>query len=131
MQEERLTVSASELLGQKRSLMLHVNRLSKRQRIRCALIVATMLAATAGSAVAHPLGNFTINHFARIEIGPQRIAIHYVIDMAEIPAFQELQKIDSDGDGSPSADEINAYAEQAGARLADGITLTVDGVPLH
>ena len=90
-----------------------------------------MLAVTAGSAVAHPLGNFTINHFARIEVGPQRIAIHYVIDMAEIPAFQELQRIDSDGDGSPSADEINAYAEQTGARLADGIALTVDGTPLH
>jgi len=90
-----------------------------------------MLAVTAGSAAAHPLGNFTINHFARIEAGPQRIAIHYVIDMAEIPAFQELQKIDSDGDGSPSADEINAYAEQTGARLADGIVITVDGAPLH
>ena len=111
--------------------MLHANRISKRKRIKCALIVATMLAVTAGSAAAHPLGNFTINHFARIEAGPQRIAIHYVIDMAEIPAFQELQKIDSDGDGSPSADEINAYAEQAGARLADGIALTVDGAPLH
>jgi ABC-type nickel/cobalt efflux system permease component RcnA len=82
--------------------------------------------ASASTVFAHPLGNFTINHFARIEPGPQRIAIRYVIDMAEIPAFQELQKIDTDGDGSQSAAELSAYALQASAILAKGILLNVD-----
>ncbi|HNG34551.1 MAG TPA: hypothetical protein PK012_33050, partial [Blastocatellia bacterium] len=40
------------------------------------------------SAVAHPLGNFTINHFARIETGSDRAKIRYVVDLAEVPTFQ-------------------------------------------
>lgn len=40
------------------------------------------------SATAHPLGNFTINHLARIDAGGDRLRIHYVLDIAEIPTFQ-------------------------------------------
>src|ERR1044071_6038006 len=76
-----------------------------------AMTVIVIIAATE----AHPLGNFTINHFARIEPGAHRIAMHYVIDMAEIPAFEELQKISRDA--SPSDDEMAAYARQLAQRL--------------
>ena len=55
----------------------------------------------ASVASAHPLGNFTINHFARLEVGTERISIHYVVDMAEIPTFQTLQAADTDADGYP------------------------------
>ena len=37
---------------------------------------------------AHPLGNFTINHYAGIRVEPDRILLDVVIDEAEIPAFQ-------------------------------------------
>jgi len=42
-------------------------------------------------AFAHPLGNFTINHYAGLQIKPDSIAVDLVIDMAEIPAFQEIR----------------------------------------
>ncbi len=101
---------------------------------RASVLAATLTLLFAASlASAHPLGNFTINHFARIEVGSDRIAIHYVIDMAEIPAFQELQKIKASGDSEPSVEQLKAYAEQAAAKLVEGILLEVDGsqVPLN
>lgn len=84
------------------------------------------------SATAHPLGNFTINHFARIATGTDRVRVHYVIDMAEIPTFQELQTIDTDHDGKPSNAELDAYAARLAAQYASSLLLTIDGarIPL-
>lgn len=82
-------------------------------------------------AIAHPLGNFTINHFARIELESDRVSLHYVVDMAEIPTFQELQAADADRDGTPSTAELNAYLERVTPQYADGIVLTVDGTRLR
>src|ERR1051325_5781663 len=82
----------------------------------------------ASFALAHPLGNFTINHFTRIEVGNDRVNLHSVIDMAEIPAFQELQKIDTDGDGKASTEELDAYLNHASVQWANSMLLTVDDV---
>ena len=62
-------------------------------------------------ASAHPLGNFTVNRFSRIEVAGPRIYVRYVLDLAEIPTFQ-AGKIDA-----PS------YAR----RIARGAHLTVNG----
>jgi tetratricopeptide (TPR) repeat protein len=47
------------------------------------------------TAAAHPLGNFTINHYAGLQVARDGVAIDYVLDMAEIPAFQERTKLDT------------------------------------
>jgi nickel/cobalt transporter (NicO) family protein len=39
-------------------------------------------------ASAHPLGNFTINRFARVEVAGDRLYVRYVVDLAEIPTLQ-------------------------------------------
>ena len=53
------------------------------------LVAAGALAlATGGTASAHPLGNFTINHYAGIELAGDRVYVRYVLDLAEIPTFQ-------------------------------------------
>jgi nickel/cobalt exporter len=65
------------------------------------------------AASAHPLGNFTINRFSRIEVSGHRLYVVYVLDMAEIPTFQ-AGHIDA-----------RAYAR----RIAHGAELTVDGKP--
>ena len=49
--------------------------------------------------LAHPLGNFTINHYTGLRIGSDAIALAVVIDPAEIPAFQEPSPRDADGTG--------------------------------
>jgi len=87
-------------------------------------------------AFAHPLGNFTINHFTRLEVGASRVRVHYIIDMAEIPAFQELSAINANGgsgsSGAPSAAALDAYATRAANDYLNNLRLSVDGavVPL-
>ena len=39
-------------------------------------------------ALAHPLGNFTINHSSSLVLSGDRVYVHYVLDMAEIPTLQ-------------------------------------------
>ena len=53
------------------------------------LVAAVALGlALAGTATAHPLGNFTVNHYAGIELAGDSVYVRYVLDLAEIPTFQ-------------------------------------------
>ena len=76
-------------------------------------VVAALALPTAASA--HPLGNFTINRFSRLETSGPRLYVLYVLDMAEIPTFQ-AGRIDP-----------QAYAR----RVARNAELSVDGRPAH
>jgi nickel/cobalt transporter (NicO) family protein len=57
------------------------------KRLPVLLVVAAALLAPAAAA-AHPLGNFTINRFSRVEVSGHRVYVRYVLDLAEIPTFQ-------------------------------------------
>jgi ABC-type nickel/cobalt efflux system permease component RcnA len=57
------------------------------KRLAVLLVVAVALLAPAAAA-AHPLGNFTINRFSRVEVSGHRVYVRYVVDLAEIPTFQ-------------------------------------------
>lgn len=105
---------------------------AKHRRAPFTMFVSVMwiIGLAAGAAFSHALGNFTINHFARIQIGDERIAVRYVVDMAEIPALQELQAADGNGNGTPTSDELNAYLKRAADVYAGGLLLSVDGVRL-
>jgi ABC-type nickel/cobalt efflux system permease component RcnA len=102
------------------------------QRVKRILSVVFCLVASAGYLLAHPLGNFTINHFSRIEVGDRQIKLRYVIDMAEIPTFQEVQTIDTNGDQTASEAELKIYAERMAPVYVQGLAVTIDGkqVPL-
>ena len=77
-----------------------------------AVLAALVLPAAAG---AHPLGNFTINHFARVEVAGHRLYVRYVLDLAEIPTYQARQQGVDPG----------SYAR----RIASGLHVTVAGRP--
>jgi ABC-type nickel/cobalt efflux system permease component RcnA len=83
----------------------------KKQLLLLTCLVTLCSLAWTAAASAHPLGNFTINRFSRIEVSGQQLYVVYVLDMAEIPTFQ-AGHIDA-----------RAYAR----RLARGAELTVDG----
>jgi len=96
--------------------------------------LAASLAATAlaillvpATASAHPLGNFTINHYAGLTIARDGIDVDVVIDMAEIPTFQERQTMDTDADGSVSDDEAAAWAVTACTNQLADLHLAVAG----
>ena len=79
--------------------------------------------------VAHPLGNFTINHYAGLRVAPDRVELDVVIDQAEIPTFQERQRIDTDADGQVSDAELAAERGVSCGRLAAFLDLSVAGRP--
>ena len=59
-------------------------------RMKRVLLIAIAALAFAPAAAAHPLGNFTINHFSRVQVSGHRIYVRYVVDMAEIPTLQKV-----------------------------------------
>jgi ABC-type nickel/cobalt efflux system permease component RcnA len=77
----------------------------------------------ARTAAAHPLGNFTINHYDRVTVSDTAIEVYNVLDMAEIPTFRERQQIDVNGDGMVDAPEAEAYASQKVDEIASNLRL--------
>ena len=86
---------------------------------RCSLLLAAVAAlARPGGALAHPLGNFTVNRFSAVELSGDRVYVKYVLDMAEIPTFQE------------AGDRRRRRRTRSQAGSARGLRLSVDGRPV-
>ncbi len=68
------------------------------------------------AAQAHPLGNFTINRFARVEVAGHRLYARYVLDLAEIPTYEARQQ----------GVDAGTYA----ARIARALHVSLDGKPV-
>lgn len=100
------------------------------RRLFLAAALATVLAAVPTAVLAHPLGNFTINHYAGITVAADEIRLDIVIDRAEIPTFQERRHIDADEDGQVSDAEIAAAVGPRCEELAADLRLVVDGSPV-
>jgi nickel/cobalt transporter (NicO) family protein len=94
-----------------------------------AVLAATLLVAGATGAAAHPLGNFTVNTYSGLRVGPDRLIVDYVVDMAEIPTFQTRQAIDGDDNGRVTGPEAASWRDRECPRLATGLRATVDGRP--
>ncbi|PRX70626.1 ABC-type nickel/cobalt efflux system permease component RcnA [Nonomuraea fuscirosea] len=65
---------------------------------------------------AHPLGNFSVNHYDGLTIHPDRIEHLAVVDLAEIPTLQQ-----------PPIGPPDAYARRACADLRDAVRADADG----
>jgi nickel/cobalt transporter (NicO) family protein len=74
--------------------------------------VVAALGAPAGAS-AHPLGNFTINRFARVQVSGHRLYVRYVLDMAEIPTYLAREQ----------GVDPSAYAR----RIAGNLRVSLDG----
>jgi ABC-type nickel/cobalt efflux system permease component RcnA len=75
------------------------------------------------AAFAHPMGNFSINHYSGIEVSAREIHIRYILDLAEIPTFQEMLILDSDHNGLIGQGEKDQYLPDKVQALAAGLTL--------
>ena len=98
-----------------------------RSIVRGLVAGALVVPFAAGVAQAHPLGNFTINHYAGIRVDASRVMVDVVIDEAEIPTFQATQAFDLDADGVLSPAETAAARRTGCASVAEGLSLLVDG----
>ncbi len=82
------------------------------------------------SALAHPLGNYSINQYLMLDLRDERPTLYYLLDMAEIPAFSELDLIDTDFDSVVSEAEETAYLDLRVAELAPNLRLAFEGEPI-
>jgi nickel/cobalt exporter len=106
-----------------------VSPVARRAAVLAALAVALVVAGATGAA-AHPLGNFTVNTYSGLRVGPDRLVVDYVVDMAEIPTFQARQAIDADHDGRVAGPEATRWRDRECPRLAAGLRATLDGRPV-
>jgi nickel/cobalt transporter (NicO) family protein len=86
--------------------------------MRRLLIVVVALLAFAPAASAHPLGNFSENHLAVVSLDQGTVRVHYVLDQAEIPTFQER--------GLP----LSAVLARKRAEVSRSVHALADGRPL-
>lgn len=83
-------------------------------------MAAAVVLGAATPASAHPLGNFTINRYARVEVSAGQVRVYYVLDEAEIPAFSERHAVTA----NPTS-----FVRDRLRQIADHLRLLVDGRP--
>jgi ABC-type nickel/cobalt efflux system permease component RcnA len=93
-------------------------------RCVCAIVLLSLLSISR-SALAHPMGNFSVNHYAKITIAHRSVEILYLVDIAEIPTYQEMRQFGMTTQPNDSADL--RYVDGEETRLKEGLTLEVDG----
>jgi nickel/cobalt exporter len=98
--------------------------------LRNSRLAATTVAGLALSiaALAHPMGNLSVNHYARLEPGAKGLTVTYVLDLAEIPTFELTQ---SWGVAKDAPKELlQAKATEQARRWIAALTFTESGKKL-
>jgi nickel/cobalt transporter (NicO) family protein len=91
------------------------------------LALAVLALSPPTPADAHPLGNFTVNRYSRLEIYSDAVRIRYILDMAEIPAFQELPEVDVNGDDDLTTSESEEYLGRKAQEIVENLRVTASG----
>jgi nickel/cobalt exporter len=92
--------------------------------------VSVLVAAWGGAALAHPLGNFTVNTYSGLIVGPDRISVDFVVDMAEIPAFQAKQGMGVSSSGGVDEGKALAFRSSQCDQIAARVSLRADDRPV-
>lgn len=82
---------------------------------------------TPSTAEAHPLGNFSLNRYSRLELGASRLRLTYILDIAEIPTFQARPQLDTNSDELISQEEIDSYLARLANEISPQLDLRVNG----
>jgi ABC-type nickel/cobalt efflux system permease component RcnA len=94
----------------------------------CGVVFSLFFISSTSSVSAHPMGNFSVNHFSGIELHPTFVRVVYIIDMAEIPTFQEMQ--DHSLNTQPDDPVVVRYRDNKIEEFRDGLTLQIGGQAL-
>lgn len=86
-----------------------------------------MVLISAPGASAHPLGNFTVNHYDGLHLYADHVTDRGIEDVAEIPTLQRQGLIDTDGNGRLSDAERAAYAGRQCQDMARSVSVVVGG----
>jgi nickel/cobalt exporter len=83
--------------------------------------------ALSSDGTAHPMGNFSINHYTKIFVTTSTVELFTIIDMAEIPTFQEVPQLDLNKDGKVSPDERKQYLDSRADEILEQLHLSLNG----
>src|SRR5688572_9254918 len=72
----------------------------------------------------HPMGNFSVSHYARLEIAPGTSHLLYVLDLAEIPTFELFQQWKING---RNQSEVDSQAAVQAGEWVRNLKITSDG----
>ena len=75
----------------------------------------------------HPMGNFSINHYARFQAQLDTLKLRYILDFAEIPTADQMAQLDANGDNVVSTSEKSAYLKTAAPTFLRALTLQLNG----
>jgi nickel/cobalt transporter (NicO) family protein len=92
------------------------------------LLITGFVAFAPRTVLAHPMGNFSISHFAGLRIEADAVDIRYILDLAEIPTFQEIQAASIVP--APDDPRVIAYLASKAEALKGGLAVTLNGRPL-
>src|SRR5580658_1947845 len=105
---------------------MHLNKHCLGRITLLLLLFSLLLGAT--PSVAHPMGNFSINHYAKITVDTTSVQVLYLLDFAEIPTYQDTREYGFTAkNDDPSVD---AYLARQAEHLRGGISLEDNGRPL-
>jgi len=77
----------------------------------------------AASVEAHPMGNFSVNHYSRLEFAPTGVRLTYILDLAELPTLELLQQWGiSAGDSA-----LQQKAAEQAASWLQNLDISVEG----
>jgi len=98
--------------------------------MRAPSILATLgMLACSAMLPAHPLGNFSVNHYMRFEAVPGGVELQYAIDLAEIPTFELLR--DWGMERTSPRDGLDRKAAGQARIWMEKLALQIDGKPVR
>jgi nickel/cobalt exporter len=74
---------------------------------------------------AHPMGNFSVSHYSKLEVTTSGVELEYVLDLAEIPTFELLRDWKLDRTAPPA--ELNRRAEKQARQWLSNLAINVNG----
>lgn len=83
----------------------------------------------AAAVFAHPMGNFSVSHYAKLQPSAKGVELQYVLDLAEIPTFEMLR--DWKMERTAPQTELDQHAASQARLWLNNLGVMVDGRAVH
>ncbi len=93
------------------------------------LVVILVVLACPAMLVAHPLGNFSVNHYMRFDAVPGGVEMRYAVDLAEIPTFELLRSWGMER--TSSREDLDRKAVEQARLWMEKLAVQIDGRPVQ
>lgn len=95
-----------------------------------ALAAALLVLLPGALAAGHPLGISSINRYLGVRLQPGEVEVDYLLDYAELPAWSEIETLDTDHDNAVTPAERERYLDRVQAIVLRALVVRVNGRPV-